>query len=140
MLIGIFLVDKAVVVDEIPVAGIVRRVDVDALDLAGVGHAQKAQSVEIVAFDDEIAKRRYATGQVRIEIQRHEILVDGFFMLDFVALPHQAEFRLAVAFAEQADEFFAGVIVVVVSHAVPGTINLASAAIRVSGSKTQLIN
>ena len=56
MLIHIVLVNEAVVVDEIPVAGVVGRVNVDALHLARMGHAQKAQGIKIVAFDDEIAE------------------------------------------------------------------------------------
>ena len=49
-------VDEAVVVNEVAVAGVVGRVDVDAVDAAGVGHAQVAEGVEVVALDDEVGK------------------------------------------------------------------------------------
>ena len=46
---------EVVVVDPAFVAGVVGRVDVDALDLAGVGGEEGLEGEEVVAFDDEVA-------------------------------------------------------------------------------------
>ena len=47
--------DVGVVVDEV-VAGVVGRVDVDELDLAGVGGAQELEGLEVVALDVEVPR------------------------------------------------------------------------------------
>ena len=47
-----------VVVDPAFVAGVVGRVDVDALDLAGVVRQQRLERVEVVAVDDEVVVER----------------------------------------------------------------------------------
>lgn len=56
-----FLDDRridVVVIAPALVAGVVRRVDVNAVDLAGVSRQQRFQRVEIVAVNDEIAVER----------------------------------------------------------------------------------
>src|SRR5574340_1201117 len=99
MSVSIFLIYKAIVVDKVPVAGVVGWVDIDALHLPGMGHAEVAQSIEVVAFDDEILVGGVATGQAWIKIQSHEIAIQALVVLDLIAFPHQPEFRLAVALA-----------------------------------------
>jgi hypothetical protein len=55
VLVEIVLVHEAVVVDEITIAGVARGIDTDALNPARMDHAQVAQGVEVVPFDEEIA-------------------------------------------------------------------------------------
>jgi len=50
----VFLVDEPVVVDEVVVAGVARRVDLDALHSTGEGHAQVAKRIKVVPLDDQI--------------------------------------------------------------------------------------
>jgi hypothetical protein len=45
-------VKETIVVDKVPIARVVRRINVDTLDSARMGHAQKTQSIEVVSFDD----------------------------------------------------------------------------------------
>lgn len=94
--VQVVLIHKAVVVDEVLVSGVVRRIDIDALDLAAMRHAQVAQGIKIVALDQEVFVRSVAVGQVGIQVQRHKISVDGVVVVDLIALPHQAKARLAV--------------------------------------------
>jgi hypothetical protein len=53
-----------VVVDPAFVAGVVRRVDVDAFDLARVVGQQGLERDEVVALDDEIAATGVAEGEI----------------------------------------------------------------------------
>ena len=99
------LVDETVVVDEIAIAGVVRRIDIDAADavvFVFVAHAQRAQGIVVVAFDDEVAPRRVAMAERGVEIQCHEVVVErvvGFQLSTgmHVALPHQPQLALGVA-------------------------------------------
>ena len=52
MAIAVVFVDKTVVVNEIPFAGVVGRVNLDALHPPGVRHAQGAQRVEVVTLNN----------------------------------------------------------------------------------------
>ena len=54
-----------VVISPTFVAGVVRRVDIDALHLAGVVGQQRFQRDEIVALDDQIAVARLTAREVR---------------------------------------------------------------------------
>ena len=110
------LVDEAVVVDEVAVAGVVRRVDVDAADGALVGHAQGAQGVVIVALDDQVAPRRIAMAQAGIQCQRDVVVVERGVGLDLVALPHQPQLALGIAALQQADQRIALQMVVLGAH------------------------
>ena len=112
---AVCLVHKAVVVDEVTVAGVVRRIDVDAADCAFVTEAQRAQRVEIVALNDQVLPWRCTVAQRRVQIQRHVILVERLIGLDLVALPHQPQLALGVAPLQQPDQGFA-VQVVVAGH------------------------
>ena len=47
-----FFVNEAVVIDEIFFSSVVWRINVDALHLPGESHAEIAERVEIVAFND----------------------------------------------------------------------------------------
>ena len=55
----------AVVVNPSFVAGVVRRVNVDALDLPGVVRQQRLERDEVVALHDEIAVARLPARQFR---------------------------------------------------------------------------
>ena len=59
-----------VVVGSALVAGVVRRVDVDALDLAGVIGQQRLERDQVVALDDEVAGARVAAGEFRHVFQQ----------------------------------------------------------------------
>ena len=88
----VILVHKAVVIDEVAIAGIVGRIDVDALDLPGVGDAQGAQGIEVIALDDEIFSSARAHGQFRHFLQRDEIGIQRAILLNRIPLPHQPQF------------------------------------------------
>ena len=66
---------EVVVVDPAFVAGVVGRIDVDALDPAGVRRQQRLEGQQVVAFDDQVAveARLLALCQdreLRVELQR----------------------------------------------------------------------
>ena len=52
MAVRVFLVYKRVVVDKVLISGIVRRVDVDYVDFAGVGVGEGRQRDKIVALNN----------------------------------------------------------------------------------------
>ncbi len=54
-----------VIIDPVLVAGVVRRVDVDALHLSGVIGQQGFEGNEVVALDNEVARAGVATGEFR---------------------------------------------------------------------------
>ena len=95
--VEIILVHEAVVVDEILVAGVVRRVDTDAFYPARMGHAQIAQRVEIVPFDEEIAPWPHPARELADGVEGNKILIERAVKINIVPLPDQPEFRLAVA-------------------------------------------
>jgi hypothetical protein len=66
-----------VVVDPALVTGVVRRVDVNALHLAGVSGEQRLQRVQVVALDNQIAAVGHAAGQIghRFEESERDVLV-----------------------------------------------------------------
>ena len=71
---------QVVVVDPALVAGVVRRIDVDALDAAGVGREQSLQREQVVALDDQVAVEPgplalLQNGQLAVELQR--VMRDG---------------------------------------------------------------
>lgn len=47
-------VDEGVVVDEVFVAGVVRRIDVDYVDFAGVGVGEGGEGFEIIALNYDV--------------------------------------------------------------------------------------
>ena len=98
------LVDEAVVVDEVAVAGVVGRVDIDAADRTLVAHAQGAQGVEVVALDDQVVPWCVAVTERRVELQGDVVAVYGRISLDLVALPHQPQLSLGIAPPQQADQ------------------------------------
>ena len=51
---GVCLVNVCVVVDEIIIAGVVRRIDVDEVDLATMRFRQEFQRGKVVAFNEEV--------------------------------------------------------------------------------------
>ena len=54
-----------VVVDPALVAGVVRRVDIDALYLPGIIRKQCLERNKVIALNDQITVPRFATGAVR---------------------------------------------------------------------------
>ncbi|GAB2726422.1 hypothetical protein GCM10027019_02200 [Melaminivora jejuensis] len=76
-----------VVVDPAFIAGVVRRVDVDALHLPGIARQQRLERMQVVALHDEVARvfaLPRAAGELRYRLQQTEwhflvVLDDGFF-------------------------------------------------------------
>ena len=73
-----------VVVHPALVAGVVRRVDVNALHLTGITRQQGFQGVQVVALHNQVATVSVAAGQLRHSLQqakRHLFVVldDGIF-------------------------------------------------------------
>ena len=54
MAIRIFFVYEAVVIDEVVIAGIVRRIDIDDINLALVRVGKGGEGFEIIAFDKDM--------------------------------------------------------------------------------------
>ena len=104
MTIAVVLVDVVVVIDPIFLAGVVRWIDVDALDPVSIGHAQPAQRVEIVALDHQIAPRLRAVRKCRINGAGNKICIDGRVGFDLVPLPHEPQLLFGVFFAQKADQ------------------------------------
>jgi hypothetical protein len=55
---------------------------------------------QVIPLDDEIGKRGFPGGKVGVEVQGHEVPVQGLVVLDFIPFPHQPEFGSAVAFPQ----------------------------------------
>ena len=116
----VFLVDEAVVVDEVSVAGVVGRVDVDALHAAGEGHAEVAQRVKVVAFDDEVFPGGLAAGERGVEVEGDEVGIERFIALNLIGFPNEPEPRgiAPVAAFQQSDQFvFGKIVVLLLRHA-----------------------
>ena len=54
MAIGVLFIHISVVIDEILVPGVVRRIDVDDVDFSGVGIGKSGEGFEVVALDDDV--------------------------------------------------------------------------------------
>lgn len=54
MAVAVFGINVGVVIDEVFIAGIVWRIDVDYIYFAGVGVSKGCQGFEIVALDDDM--------------------------------------------------------------------------------------
>ncbi len=73
-----------VVVNPALVAGVVGRVDVDALHLSGIAGQQGLERMQVVALHDQVAAVSVAAGQLRHRLQQAEryifvVFDDGFF-------------------------------------------------------------
>ena len=104
----IFFSNKVIVVNKILVAGVVGRINVDALHLTGERHAQVAQCVKVVTFDDEIPPRRSADALLAHEVERHKIIVQRLVALNLVGFPNQTKARgvALIARFKEAEHFF----------------------------------
>jgi hypothetical protein len=104
----IFFGYKAIVVNKIVVASVVRRVNEDALHLPGECHPQEAQHVLVVTFNEEISPRCSAYAFLTIEVERHKIIVQRLVTLNLVGFPNQAEARgiALIARFKEAEHFF----------------------------------
>jgi hypothetical protein len=111
---GVFLVHEAIIIDEIVAAGVVGRVDEDALDAPGEGHSEVAEGVVIVTLYDKIAPGRGPDAQVGDQVERYEVAVERLVPLDLVSFPHKAETRGVppVPRLQKANKFFAVKVVV----------------------------
>jgi hypothetical protein len=105
---GILLRDKVIIVNEIVVAGVVWRVNQDALHLSGKSHPQITQRVEVVTLDDEIPPRRSAYALLAHEVECHKIIVQRLVALNLIGFPNQAEARgiALIARFKEAEHFF----------------------------------
>ena len=79
-------------------------------------HAQKAQRIEIIALDNQVFPRRFAAGESRINVEHDEIIIQRIIVIDLVTLPHQTKSGLAVALAQQPDQFLLCILFVFVSN------------------------
>ena len=77
-----------------------------------MGHAQIAQGIEIVPFDEEIGPRPCPAGEFRIGVEGDKILIERAVKLNIVSFPDQPEFRLAVTVLNDLDQFILVVTVV----------------------------
>jgi hypothetical protein len=92
MAVGIVLVDESVVIKEVLVSCIIRRIDVYTLDSALVGDLQVAQCVEVIPFNQEVLEWRSADRQLGFHMQKHEVIVKRSVMIRFVPFPDETEF------------------------------------------------
>ena len=88
-----------VVVGPALVAGVVGRVDVDALDLPGVVREKGLEGFKVVALDDQVAAAGVAAGEVRHVFEQAEghllvMVYDGFFS-DPIQCGHSVKSRVA---------------------------------------------
>jgi hypothetical protein len=90
-----------VVVDPALVAGVVGRVDVDALHLPGVARQQRLERVQVVALHDQVAAVAVAAGQFRHRLQQTEghvlVVLDDGFLADPVQCRHSHLLALGAA-------------------------------------------
>lgn len=56
MAVGVLTIHIAVVIDEVFVAGVVGRIDVDDVDFSGVGIGQGGEGFEVVALYDDVVR------------------------------------------------------------------------------------
>ena len=90
-----------------------------------MGHAEVAQGVEVIAFDDQVPPSAFGRGcrgaQGGIKVEGHEVGVHGLVPLNLVRLPDEPESGriAAVARLEKADEFVVGQVIVARRHPAP---------------------
>lgn len=88
--------------------------------LPGMSHAQVAKRIEVIAFDDEIPPPlgRRRGSQRQIEVQGHEVGIDGLVALDFIGFPYQSESCGFPPFPclKEADEFVMSQVFVFAGH------------------------
>jgi hypothetical protein len=102
---AVVLRKEPVVVDPVLVAGVVGRIDIDALDPAGVGHPQPAQGVVVVTLDNEVGPGGRPLGEVRNRRGGDEGRLHGpGVAVDGVPLPHQPQLLFTVLLFEQGDQ------------------------------------
>ena len=89
--------DVVVVIDPVFVAGVVGWVNVNDADFSGMGGAQQAQAVKVIALDDEIlvlAGVGRAVAGLCVQARQHDVGVQGRIALDGARLPIQPHFLL----------------------------------------------
>ncbi|MBL9180867.1 MAG: hypothetical protein JNN17_01900 [Verrucomicrobiaceae bacterium] len=79
-------------------------------------HPQVTKSVEVVPFDDEIVPAILGLGcaQLRVQVQRHEVGIDGLVPFDLIGLPNEAKACgiPAVPSDQETHEFIAGEVLI----------------------------
>jgi hypothetical protein len=100
-------VHEAVVIDEVSISSVVGRVYIDALDSSCVAHAEVAEGVEVVSFDDEVFPRCVADAESGVYVERDEIGIECFVAFDFAGFPDEAKARSVapVAGVKKPDKF-----------------------------------
>ena len=95
--------DVMVVVDPILVAGVVGRINIDDADFAGVGGFEQAQRVEVVAFDNQVARAALGVlAPFSAMTGQHQIGIERGIAFDGAGFPGQAELLLGQMFNQQA--------------------------------------
>ena len=88
-----------VVVGPALVAGVVRRVDANALHLTGVVWEQRLEGDEVVSLDDEVAGAGVTAGEVRHvleQVERHfQVMFDDGFLADPIECGHEIQVGIA---------------------------------------------
>ena len=88
-------IDVLVVIDEVAVAGVVGRVDIDDVDAALVGVGEGGEGFEVVALDKDVVGgggRRAGDVAFRHFVEYGQVGAEAFFHLLGVVLPHKAVF------------------------------------------------
>jgi len=89
----VFLFNEMIVVNEILVARIVRRVNVDALDPTLKSHIQITESVKVIPFNNEIFPRGISAGKGGVKVKGYEVAIESLVPLNLVRLPDKTELR-----------------------------------------------
>ena len=93
----ILAVDKSIIIYEIFLASIVRRVDVDNINLARVGVRQLRECGEIVALDNEMIGSVRVIGNYRVDFiivaldEDREVFAKAFLDVFGLFFPHKPE-------------------------------------------------
>ena len=93
MAVAVLVVHVAVIIDEVFVARVVRRVDIDDVHLALVGVGERGQRLQVVALDKDMVRGFLAAiGQSQLFVlhQHGKILAQPILDVLFAFLPHKA--------------------------------------------------
>jgi hypothetical protein len=72
-----------VVVDPPLIAGVVRRIDVDALDLSGIERQEGLQGLKVVTVDDQVVVQAHLLGQaLALDRDKFVVLNEQMVILD----------------------------------------------------------
>ena len=94
------------------ISSVVGGINTDTFYPARMGHAQIAQRIEVVPFEEEIAPWSCSAREFTDSIKSNKILIERTVKFNIVSLPDKPEFGLAVAVLNDANQFFLAVTVV----------------------------